>query len=268
MSILWHNHSWKNDSEALFSFTDRVRLGDGIFDTLLCVDGRFIHTHKHYVRLQKSAQIFGLQLTISCSKFEEILQHLVQKNAWHSGLYAINTLITRGPGKRGLHLPEHEQTQIVIRGTKAPAPPYPPIDLIVAKTVRRNQHSPLSRIKSCNYGDNILALIEAKDNGGTDALLLNGSGNVTCASTSNIYAIIQEKIYTPPLKDGVMNGVSRQVLIEAMDVTEQSLSESDIEMADDLYLSNSVYGFRKVASINGKTLPGAHLQIDNTLHLR
>lgn len=249
-AILYHNGDWKNETEGIFTALDRVRLGDGVFDTMLAVDGRLIHAGRHYKRLQENAAVLGISFDLD---FENTAQKIIEGQ---SGRLAINTTITRGESERGLAIPAEAQPSIVMRA--APAPDnFPSIRAIIAQNVRRNEGSPLSRIKSLNYGDAILALREASAKGANEAILLNNAGLVTCASSSNIFAVLNGEIFTPPLTDGVLNGVARQVFIERYGARELSLKPEDLLAAESLILTNSIRGAQAVGELDGKTLTAA-----------
>lgn len=246
---LYHSGEWKNESESVFTALDRVRLGDGVFDTMLAMDGRLIHPVKHFTRLKENASVLGLSFDLD---FETTARKLIEGQA---GRVAINTIITRGDSERGLAIPENSKPSIVMRAALAPEN-FPPISAIIAQSVRRNEGSPLSRIKSLNYGDAILALREASAKGANEAILLNNAGFVTCASSSNIFAVVNGEIFTPPLLDGVLNGVARQVFIETFGARELSLKPEDLLAAESVILTNSIRGAQAITALDGKSLPG------------
>ncbi|MCD8571161.1 MAG: aminotransferase class IV [Alphaproteobacteria bacterium] len=242
MGKLWHNGIWKRDDEAVFTANDRIRYGDGVFDTMLSIDGRLIHPAKHFARLQSNAAVLDIAFDLD---FETIAHELIEGQ---EGRFAINTVISRGPSVRGLAAPENPELQIVMRAAPVPAD-FLPARAIIAQSVRRNEGSPLSRIKSCNYGNNILALNEAKAAGAEEAILLNNAGNVTCGTSANIFAVLNGEIFTPPLHDGVLDGVARQVFMEKYPVRELSLKPEDLLAAESLILTNSIRGGARPAPV-------------------
>lgn len=245
---LWHNGAWKNEDEAVFTAADRIRLGDGVFDTMLAVDGRLIHPVRHVTRLRENAAVLDMVFDLD---FEDAASTLTEN---HAGRLAINTVISRGPAVRGLMPPEEPDIQIVMKASPVPSD-FLPARAVIAQRVRRNEGSPLSRIKSCNYGDGILALREARAAGADEAILLNNAGNVACASSSNIFAVLNGEIYTPPLQDGVLNGIARQVFMEKYPVRELSLKPEDLLAAESLILTNSIRGAQAVGELDGKAFP-------------
>ena len=264
MSIIWHNGTFRTD-QPVFMAHDRLRLGDGVFDTMLAVDGKIIAAEEHCERLKRHAGVFNIH--VDTNPLIMAASELLKKNDLLSDHAVINTIITRGPANRGLKTPNNPDIQIVMRASYVPTD-MPPPRLIIARSVRRNEGSPLSQIKSVNYGDSILARIEADNAGANDAIFLNNAGHVTCATGSNVFITQAGKLYTPPLSDGVMDGIIRAKIIRMYGAIEQSLTSADIEAADGLYLTNSVGGARAAESLNGRAFSLPSLRIDNDIHLR
>ena len=140
-----------------------------------------------------------------------------------------------------------------------------PMDLPAAQLVvspyRRNEGSPLSRLKVLNYLDNILAHQKARADGYDDALLLNNAGRLACATMANIFLQIDGEWVTPPVSDGVLPGITRRAVLDFAQLTEQPIRELGVtgEMlarADAAFLTNSLMNVRPVASINGRALSG------------
>jgi branched-chain amino acid aminotransferase len=119
-------------------------------------------------------------------------------------------------------------------------PPSDPLSAIISKTIRRNEYSPLSRIKSLNYLDNILAKEEARTLSADDAIILNTKGFVTCATSSNIFIREVNNWITPPLEDGVLDGVERLKLIQNR-AREESITIERLKNADEIIFTNSIW---------------------------
>jgi len=266
MSVVWHNGAWVKDGAAVFSASDRIRLGDGVFDTLLCVDGRSLHADQHFARLLEGADLMGIDVAMDFSKFAGLVDAILGKNKAASGRYALNTIVSRGEGVRGLAISAEQKPQIILR--LAPVPDnFPAINACIAKTVRRNEGSPLSRVKSCNYGDNILAMREASMCDCADAVMLNNTGHVCCTTMGNIFMVKKGRLYTPPLHDGVINGVARQILCARYDVSEKSITEDDLLSADEIFLTNSIRGAVFFKTLEGQVYCENSLGIDKDFHV-
>jgi branched-chain amino acid aminotransferase len=246
MGIVLYNGEFQNSDAVGIDPTDRgFLLGDGVFDTMLAVDGVPVFAEDHGLRLMRHAKILGIPCPLDCTLFTSMATTLLQKNGYTHGRYAIRTTLTRGPGPRGLKIPDMPPLHPTLLMHAAPALiPQGHVNLIVAQSVRRNEGSPLSQVKTLNYADNILALHEALAAGANDAVILNNRGQVCCAASSNIFAVLDGQWATPPLTDGVLDGIMRAKTIAEKKVLEISLYKDDLIRASALYLTNSLTGLR------------------------
>lgn len=128
---------------------------------------------------------------------------------------------------------------------------------------------PLSNIKTNNKIPYILASIYCKENQLDDVLLTNTDGSIAEASSSNLFLVKDNIIYTPPLSSGCLDGILRQLIIEItktnnLNLTTTSIQESDLETADEIWLSNSIQGLKWVKSYKNRTFDATlyHQMID------
>jgi len=255
------------DDKAIFEFQDRLRLGDGVFDTMLIINGMPLYIDDHIKRLIGNAKILHIENTPNAEHLKNAALQLIESNEAHTGHFALNTLITRGISERGLTPSQNAKPNIAMRITPVPKE-FPSVHAIISKAIRRNEGSPLSQIKSCNYGDNILALVEARESDANEVILLNNAEKATCASAGNIFCCIDGELITPPLSDGVMDGVTRKIIIEKYNAIERSINEKELLNADGIYITNSIRGIMPVISLNGKTLPAPSIKIDKDFHIK
>lgn len=264
MNTIWLNGRFMPEG-PVFLPRDRVRLGDGVFDTMLAVDGVPVHAGEHFERLLSHAGALKIKTGCSVSDLKTAVDGLLEQNNSRAGKFVINTLITRGAAERGLQLPENPAIQYVMSVSPAPAT-FAPVHAVIA-SVRRNEGSPLSRIKSCNYGDNILAAAEAHEKGANEAIMLNNRGHVACAAASNIFIVRDGRLLTPPLADGALDGITRRNLVKKHGAAEQSLTAADLAASQGIYLTSSIRGVVAVETLDGKNLPRPSLEIDKEFHL-
>jgi branched-chain amino acid aminotransferase len=255
--MIWHNGDIRENADAVFNIQDRVRLGDGVFDTVLVVDGIPAYLDDHLSRLHRHLSVLGIDADLAT-------EHVINFTKASKGRQALNIVITRGLSERGLKTPQHNAPSIVMAISTLPDS-FPPVRAIIATSTRRNEHSPLSQIKSLNYGDHILAMREAEAQNSNEALLLNTRGAVTCFCAGNVFAKIDGQFITPPLLDGVMDGVMRAVIIERLGVTESSISPNDIHRAESLYMSNSIRGIVPVVELDGRVIHSPDLNLNKTI---
>ena len=250
---IWHNGHLIPVEQVIIDPSDRgFALGDGLFETLYCQDGAPVHLDAHLARLAEGVKILGLPLPLAWSptRLAEALTATLAANGLREGVLRLT--VTRGPGPRGLPPPPHPTPTILI--SAAPAPPRPEsARVIIATVTRRNEGSPLSRIKSLNYLDNILARIEAEQACADDALLCNNRGMIAESTVSNVFAVIDDVLITPPIADGALPGVIRQKVCSLNAVEERSLTVDALAKASEVFLTNSLT-VRAVVAVNGRVV--------------
>jgi len=252
MSEVWCNGVFLDDSRATVSISDRgFTLADGIFETLLASGRDPLWFEDHLHRLRDAAGQLGLHVAYADEAIKAAVVELLGKTGFPQS--AVRIALTRGPtSKRGLWVadnPGHPTLLITCAAAAEPAAQR----MIVCQVTRRNEHSPLSRIKSLNYGDNILARREAIARDATDALMLNGKGFVACATVGNVFFNVGGTWLTPPLADGILPGLARKRLIEALGAQEQSLRPDIVREVDAAFISNSL-GCSPIVEIEGHLL--------------
>jgi branched-chain amino acid aminotransferase len=228
-----------------------LTLGDGLFETIALRKGKLRRLPAHLARLRLGCAVLGISLNYDDPGLDSLMARVAEANQMADGVLRVT--VTRGPGARGLvPAPDAKPTVLV---TAAPAPPHPaPARVIVATVTRRNEHSPLSRIKSLNALDNILARNEAVQAGADDALLLNTQGRLAESTVANVFLLVDGGLITPPVEDGAMPGVARADVIRLAKAEERPVTGELLARASEIFLSNAL-GIRPVIQI-GETPVG------------
>jgi branched-chain amino acid aminotransferase len=133
------------------------------------------------------------------------------------------------------------------------------IAVITASVIRNHPNALSARIKSLNYLNNILAKIEANDAGVPEAIMLNHEGNVAECTADNLYIVRDGQVQTPMTSDGILEGVTRKVIIElcrklSIPLVEKTLQRHDLYVADEMFLSGTGAEVIGVTKIDGRTL--------------
>lgn len=156
MSVVWLDGSIVDQNEARVLVADRgFTLADGIFETIKAVGSTPFWLAEHLERLKAGAVEIGLTIPFRDDRISDAADRLLA-GASEDTRSAIRLTVTRGPTGRGLW-PKEAASQATCVLTVASSPAPLPQDFVVCRSTRRNEHSPLSRIKSLGYGDNILA---------------------------------------------------------------------------------------------------------------
>lgn len=249
--MIWLNGQLFPPGEARIDPRDRgFTLGDGVFETLAARDGRAIRLADHLERLARSAKLLDLPLPVEANEIPSAIAATLQANDLASGRATLRITLSRGVGSRGLLVPLDPKPVLVI--TAAAHPPVPAhLDAAIV-AIRRNEGSPLSRIKSLNYLDNVLAQQEAQARGAEEGLMLNNAGRVAGFARGNLFWRQGDRVLTPPLIDGVLDGIARHVLLAHGGVGEASIDRAELEQADALFITNSLLGCVPIRRLDGR----------------
>ncbi|MBO0904349.1 aminotransferase class IV [Jiella sonneratiae] len=243
-------------AEGAIHAADRgLLLADGVFDTALVLGGVVFRGEDHLSRL--TAACADLAIPVGRAELAPAMAAL----AGRCGDGSIRLTVTRGPGPRGLALPESPRPTIL--GSVAPLAPqmmFRPVSLATT-AIRRNETSPTARCKSLAYLDAVLALREAKARGSDDALFLNTSGRLASTALANLFVADGDRLLTPRLSEGVLPGIMRKWLID--NAAGCKISVEETEIAPDLppgcalFATNSLRLLAPVTRLDGAPLPGS-----------
>jgi aminodeoxychorismate lyase len=226
-------------------------LGDGLFETVLVIAGRPLFLSEHLARLARGCAILGLP-----TPEDDVVRRAVDQALAGAGLIdaraAVRLTWTAGSGGRGLDRPASLQPRLVATAAPAPAPPGPASLAIVS--VRRNQASPASRLKTLAYLDNVLARREARGLGADEAVMLNTAGQVACAAAANLFWVSEGRLCTPALDCGVLDGIARGQILDLARTMEVEAFEARtgaeaLAKAEAIFLTNSLIGVRAVGRL-------------------
>lgn len=249
----WISGHWGIFKDLKVPINDRgLNFADGIFETILILNGVPQLLDEHLNRWEKSANI--LEMNPPPSK--EWLISLVEDGINRAQLNNINGVI-RINWSRG----ESEQRGIDISKTSFHSfwleidsyqPDFESISTMISQTERRNSFSRLSSCKTFSYNQGIQARLEAKNAGFNDALLLNSQGEICCATTANILVKRENTWLTPPSNSGCLPGIMRQRGID-LNIIKETLIEATPKDNDEWFLINSL-SCHPIQKINTKRL--------------
>jgi branched-subunit amino acid aminotransferase/4-amino-4-deoxychorismate lyase len=216
-------------------------LGDGLFETMLALDGASPHLAAHLDRMAAGCEVLNLPFD------RDEAERLVREAAPAEGRFAVRLTLTAGSGGRGLDRPAAPVVRLFAKA--APSTPITtPATLIVA-AARRNEGSPASRLKTLSYLDNVLARAEARAAGADEAVMLNNRGELACAGAANLFWIAEGRLFTPRLDRGALAGITRARLMALEPVEEVTAGVAALETAEAVFLTNSLIGVRPVSRL-------------------
>lgn len=247
---LWLNGALVPAATARIDPADRgLLLGDGLFETMAATNGAISHLPRHYARLQAGAALLRIPVPPLLT-LAEACRTLLAANSLTDA--AVRLTLTRGPGPRGLAPIARPSPTLLITAATMP-PPGGPVRLITA-SIRRDEASPLSRIKTLNYLPGVLARQEAAEQGADDALLLNNQGFIAETTAASLFVRLNGVWFTPPVTDGALPGIRRALALDTGLVREARLMPAQLRQAEAVFAGNAL-SLRAVATIDGHSLP-------------
>jgi branched-chain amino acid aminotransferase len=244
--------------EAVISVFDHGFLyGDGIYETIRVYDGVIFRLNEHLQRLFRSASLIGLTIPLGIDPLKVAIYKTLIANKLRNAY--IRLTVSRGRGAIGLDpdLCTEPTIVIIVQELKE----YPKtfyengITLIIAETRRNLKGAIDPRIKSLNFLNNILAKIEAKKKGVYEALLLNVYGKLTEGTISNIFFYKDGIIYTPSVDCGILDGITRGLIIdlakrEDLKIKEGKFKREDLYAAEEVFITNTTMEVMPVAKVD------------------
>jgi branched-chain amino acid aminotransferase len=259
---VWIDGKFYDKENAKISVYDHGLLyGDGVFEGIRAYNGKIFQLEAHLRRLFDSAKAIRLTPPRTAEQIKSAVEETVRVNGF-TDCY-IRLIITRGVGYLGLNPNKcPNPSMIVIADTiemYAPEIYEKGMAIITASVVRMHPNSLSPRIKSLNYLNNILAKIEAVDAGVPEALMLNAEGNVAECTADNVFVVREGRVKTPCTTDGILEGVTRQVMLDlcrkmSIPASETSLQRHDLYIADECFLTGTGAEVVPVTKIDGRVI--------------
>ena len=265
-SVCFNGKLLSRDEPVLNADNKSYRYGDGLFETMKMVNGRIPLVHLHFERLFSGLKMLGYNLrsSITTGKVQEEILLLCKENNSEK-LARVRLSVSRGNGSIN---EDKDELQYLIEC-------WP----LVEATEKENGYvieifpdcrkscDAFSNLKSANYLPYVMAARYAKQNKLDDCLVLNVHERVADSSIANIFIVKKEKLVTPPLSEGCINGVMRRYLIEEFKGDEIAVTIADLLNADEIFLSNAVHGLRCVRQFrNRKFVHPIASKIQEELH--
>ena len=259
MNRVWFNGALTPGLLELDARERGLLLGDGLFETILVLNGTPLWGNMHLARLESAAKELGLPFNRATID-DAIATILAGIDESH---HVLRVTLTRGSAARGLGANGGDPTLLLNLDPFDPQLMFQKASLITC-SIRRNASSPASRLKTISYIDNVLAAREAAARGADDALMLNTDGMASCSTIANLFLLKDGVLITPARDQAILTGVMRQVLIAAaihigIATEERGVSPDELFTADAVFLTNSLRFIRPVSTLDQQVLAQANL---------
>jgi branched-chain amino acid aminotransferase len=230
-----------------------ITVGDGVFETLKVVRQAPFAMRRHLARLRRSAAVLGLTVPRSDDQIRGAAKELIDAVAAGGDEPGrLRITVTGGPGPLGSGRDDVGATLLL---AASPSAPWPPTASVVTVPWVRNERSPVAGAKTTSYAENVVALAEAHRRGAGEAILANTVGALCEGTGSNVFVASGGRLRTPSLATGCLAGVTRELLLEVIDVEEvDTLTLDDLRRADEAFLTSSTRDVHPIAEVDGRSL--------------
>ena len=259
-----HRHVFQNDKllpiedSRLSPGQAGLVCGWGLFTTIRIFKGEAFGYERHWRRLEKDAAIIRMPMPYSGPKVRVHLQEVIRANKVADGCARIYLIYNKVGGWRS----EESMPEVDLMIYTAPLPEYKEPIRLAVREHGRHAASALAGVKTISWLPNVWAVAEAQKEGFDEVVLLNERGEIAECTAANIFMVKGEKVFTPPLSSGCLEGVTRGILMEiapeaGISVVEQTLKPEDFASAGEVFITSTNRNLLGVAEVCGQKIPVA-----------
>lgn len=260
--IIYLDGNYIPEEEAKISVFDHgVLYGDGVFEGIRAYHGRVFKLQEHLVRLYESAHTIGLNIWLTMDEMEEAVLETLRRNNLRDGY--VRLVVTRGKGDLGLDPRNCPKASIFCIASNIQLYPeelyHSGLETVTVATRRNLPEACNPQVKSLNYLNNVYAKMEAALAGVPEAIMLNQEGYVAEATGDNIFIIKNRELITPPPHLGILEGITRNTVMElateeGITVSEKVFTRHDIYNADECFLTGTAAEVIPVVKADGRVI--------------
>lgn len=275
MNFFNYNGKIFSENENIIGPTNRgLRYGDGVFETLKYKNGKIILATEHFQRLWEGMKALDFEVPIHLSSEKLLVEilALIKKNKLKEARVRLTIIRSEG----GIYDPKNNIPNYIIEAIKLNEDNgflnINGLQVCIYENAKKSIDT-FSNLKTNNYLPYFMGAKFAKKQHCNDALILNNKGDICDSTIANIFFIKDKVIYTSALSEGCVAGVMRSWLIDTLKqsgykVQEEIVSKNLLLDADEVFLSNSIYNIRWVATIENKNYTNIEIQKISELLLR
>lgn len=225
--------------------------GDGFFEAFKIVNGVPVFWNDHWERIQRTINFLKFENSYTEQELKAQILNYLQEVLLVNGRLRI-TFFRAGKGK---YLPESNAYQIDFNSSEIEASRFElrRIEKLHFSSIQLPRHA-LGNFKLTAKPLQVLAALDAKENGVEEAVLMNSQNEVCEGISGNVFVLKNDQLYTPPLASGCLAGTMRALLLrEFPNTVEKALSKDDIISSDALIFTNSVRGITVYSELEIET---------------
>jgi len=242
--------------------THALHYSTAVFEGIRCYDtpngSAIFRLPEHVDRFFNSSKLYGMKIRFTK---KQIIDAII-KTVKASGLKEcyIRPIAYYGYGTMGL-TPTLNKVDVSIscwewKMGESKAGKFSGANCKISKWIRIDSKSqPMQAKSAANYSNAALARVEALKGGYDEAIMLNSGGKVAEGSAENIFVIKNGRIKTPPLSADILNGITRDSIIQliranGIKLTEKNITVKELLSADEVFMTGTAAEVKSVAKIN------------------
>ncbi|MDR2453311.1 MAG: aminotransferase class IV [Bifidobacteriaceae bacterium] len=258
-ALAWVNGQLIAAGEATLPLLDHgITVGDGVFEAVKLVRGEPFALTRHIRRMERSAAGLGLDFPGQPAIRRAVAEILeANRELLTNPVDVLRVTLTAGRGQIGSGRLAGAAPSLFALVTSHPAEPA--TTSVATVPFSRNEHGALAGLKTTSYAENALALALARSQGASEALFPNTQGRLTEGTGSNVFLVLGGRLVTPPLADGALGGVTRDLLLEWTDAVEQSVPLAALWQAEEVFITSTARNVQGVVAADGRPVGGGRL---------
>ncbi|MEY4966663.1 MAG: hypothetical protein RL274_2246 [Pseudomonadota bacterium] len=237
-----------------------LQLGDGIYEVTNVVGGKPIDEEPHLDRMERSLRELGMEMPMGRAALKVVMGEVIARNRIANGLLYLQ--VTRGAVKRDHVSPKYPPRPTLILTMRAQdmGAFAARMEKGIAVSTQPDIRWGRCDIKTVQLLPNLLAKQAAKQAGAFEAWLVDADGYVTEGASTNAWIVDGEgNVVTRDLSNAILPGVTRKIMLEAMDeaqikVVERKFTVAEALAAREAFISSATGAAVPVVTIDGKTI--------------
>ncbi|MFA5867086.1 MAG: aminotransferase class IV [Actinomycetota bacterium] len=254
--VSYVNGQLVSQDEATVSVTDRGFLfGDGLYEIVRVYGGYPFQLNAHLQRLGWGARKIGFDLGLSLDTLRQACQDTLEANAYKEAV--LRVVVTRGSLADMYRLSVTAKPTVTVTCDEFQGYPLSLYDRGVETITVTDGRSDLAMVQTLNCLPNLMARKEAEQKKAFEALLVTKKGFVMSGSSTNVFAVLDGMLLTPPVGDRVPPGITREAVLsaagkESINVKEDAIMNEEIHDAEEFFLTGTLCEVVPVVSIDGQ----------------
>ncbi len=257
------NGQFVTEAQAVVPINDRgFMYGDGLFETMRVVNGRPFRLAQHLERMTRGADFLKIKCPFTPKEMQNFAGQLIEQNQMPEAI--LRVVLTRGPGERGYTPGAGGKPTVVMSLHTAPSLRKTIRWSLVTSSFRVPTAVPLAAFKTLNKLTQVMARMEAVENGADEALLLNTNGEVAEAASGNLFWVSSGRVCTVPAGRSVLPGITRAVVLEicqtlGLPADQRVIKPEALRNTEGIFITQSAFGIVPVTAFDGEAVASSPL---------